>query len=206
MNLTQARDRIKFYLSDENGKKYTDNTIDFALSGTLQMVVATYVAKSGPDLIQTVELTASNGQLDLSAYNPLKIYSVSKKYSNHYNEVKRIRNGTPYVAENGTHTLKITMVQKPSMPSSATGSFDYGVSGYSNAILDNLVVLHAVTQLSTADDEIHKVSELIPFYWNSVLSLGDKTSAVDLPRGGEQYSMDNAYFYVLEGNIIKMTV
>lgn len=183
MLLSEARTEVLAYL-DDDGTRFSNTRVDFALKAALRALVNIYTQKGGDALTRVIEaVTNSNGYVDLSAYRPLAIDSVGYKVSSYYRTIPQIRPNDRTITNSSGVNVRITLVSSPSFPSSAATAFDYGpgASTFASEAFDNLLVILAVKQLSTIDGERHLIaSEQEQLFWEAVLADTHQSRAYEI--------------------------
>lgn len=125
--------------------------VDRALEVALDACVNEYVAHGGDALVQTAELSAVAGVVDISSLNAVKVVSVLLKEGNVYSRMESITLGQTYSPWDTNQTIKVVYVARPSIPSSADDVVDYGPTQWPT--FSQWICLKAALQLETQDSQ-----------------------------------------------------
>jgi hypothetical protein len=158
MNLGEAITRVFEYLDDDgtstsDGSRWTVAQVTQKLNLALDNVLQAYAARGGTRCDQIITATASDGYVDLTAYQPLQIKSVRINAGGIYHPVRQITTDSFSQTFNSNHSISIRLVARPTFPSSNSADFLWG--GFPNSpALDELICLRAARLLLTKDGEV----------------------------------------------------
>lgn len=158
MTLAEARTQIAELLDDANNVRWSTANIDEALDSAVDQCLLEYVAAGGDRFNEEVNASSSSsdGTLDLSSYNPLRIVGVKMKIGTLYYPLAPIaRDQIERLDAGEARNLYIDLVRTPVLPTTTShpligsGATSYG----SDFTFDHWVCLRAARLLSAKDAE-----------------------------------------------------
>lgn len=160
LTLAEARTIVGYHL-DDDGTRWGNTEVDFALRSALSRCLNDYVAEGGDrfDTEASATTSASDGTVDLSAQVPLAIRGVSLlTIGSFYVPLKSTRREDRLVDDKAARTLKVRLVKELSLPT--TTSHPLVGSGATAAntwdAFDNWVIARAALQLAVKDAELRQ--------------------------------------------------
>lgn len=150
--LSEARERFGDYVEDPDNRRWTPTVRDRHLKYAHGRTLRWYARKGNADFLRSVQLTASNGSLDLSSYNVNQIYGVSYVNGTILQRVKHVPLHQKRIVQNVSGTFNVYMSAVPTFP--ATDGASLVDDSGTNDDLEELIILRAVEAALVIDGEI----------------------------------------------------
>lgn len=200
--------QIQAYLNDDSEEQFTDTVMEFAIKSNARAIANQVSRLSTSQLDRELSLTTdANGELDLSAYDILRLKQVALERSNFSIPLSEMRNKDKYFDLKEAHDLRLTVQLAPVIPATDGGTILWdGSSTASIETYDMLLVIRCVTQLSTIDNEMHALAKAQEAsLWDAIrsepgLSSGQYLMMPDNVRYSTRYPYVYSQAYVIEGN------
>lgn len=206
LSLSSARTRV-LNLVDDDGTWFSEAEVAVALEVALDETIALYVQRGGAGLAQVLDAsTSASGELDLSAVNPVGIYSVVHRQGMVSIPLVAALDSEVLVDIAGVVPLRVRFVARPTFPTLDADPIIYGPNAAATfPSMDQLICVKAAQHLKPKEGELNAaLDRQEERLWLSVLGRGGQATVFDMPSDSSLDCIGAYYFYTLTGTSLQL--